>query len=158
LRSAKRGQTSLEYLLLMTVILLSVSAIAASYAKTSSSMSLTAVVRETGSIACSYVNTGVVKNSSQPYSYLNDAITYLGYRSPLLKVESINVTVGSSVDINMTFLTGITLNSTAREKLGSYVRSFVAEYLLDSKALSGSISNLTYRGKPVKLEVRIVEG
>jgi len=158
LKSIRRGQTSLEYLFVLAMILLSVSAIVASYARTSSSMGLTAMVRESGNLACSYINTDVVRNSSQPYSYLNDAITYLNYRTPLLNVGSINVTIGSSVYINMTVIAGTLLNSTAREKLGGYISSFVASYLIANKALSGSVSNLTYKGKPVKLEVRVIEG
>ncbi len=160
MRSGRKGQTAMEYLFLMAVILLSVSALVTSYVKTDSATSLTAIVRNSGNLACSYINSGVTTNSTGPYKYLNDAIAYLNYRNPLLSLKSVNVTnitSGTTLSLNITFSAGTSLNSTARSKLAGWLKNFMADYLIKRGTFSGSVQHPIYRNKNVTMEVRVVE-
>lgn len=148
--SRSKGQTALEMLLLLGVILTGLVVVISSSLPTQEGVTLSFEVRNAASDACTYLQMAVVVNDSI-YAPLNNIIKSFNYTPIQCRLSSYSTDLSDdSVNIFVVFAYEGPNNNSVQLALERYLFLKLSTY----RGFSVVNGSLYYGGKPVELEVR----
>ncbi|AIF68587.1 hypothetical protein PAP_00720 [Palaeococcus pacificus DY20341] len=155
LRLSRRGQTALETLFIVAIIMAGIAFVVPSYLNENRNISVIAYVRTSASHACDYLNMGV-EISESPYSLLNPALESLNGENYHFRVMNI-----TQVDTNTTTRILVTINTPFQvdnTTIANGIKSFIIEDIAKNTNLAKNSTNLVYSGRIIEISVRVVKG
>jgi len=160
-RSARtrKGQTAVEMLFIVGIILAGVVVIIPLYTQESGDSVMLAAVRDAAAQAAAYIETGVVSDK-QEYGKLNEIIQdYTEYGSVGFRFAGLGVTSESDekVTITVKFIHDLSPNPSRDSKIAKNVGEFFKEYLKDVRGFRLENNHLYYAGKLVEFNVTVGE-
>ncbi|CAD5243408.1 conserved protein of unknown function [Thermococcus camini] len=154
-RHRRRGQTSVEVLFIIGIILTGIVIITPSYLDENRSASLVTYVRNSATSACAYLNSGAITNDNQ-YRVLNRIITASNYTSKSFRVVSVKSSEsGDTITINVR----IEYSGKIDLKNGGIawrIKTFITRDLVAHSDAKLSGGTLYYGDKKVVIKVKVV--
>ena len=147
--SSGRGQTAIEMLLILGIMLAGLAVVIASVPSSSSDTTLVYAMRNVGADVCSYLQTGVVVNDTL-HAPLNDLIARSNYSSVPCRFLGVSfVKSTSGYNVTLTFDYSGPLGTAFASDVGQFVVLKASQY--DGFGLSNG--TLLFHGSPVRVEV-----
>ncbi len=150
----RKAQTSLELLLILSIILFGVAVVIPNYLSSNISTSIISLIRSSADIACDYLNMGVVvKDTNDTYFYLNPLLTSgMKYNLYLKNVQYSEVNGTIYIRVNI-MSSGFVQNEQAVSNgILNFIRAYVVQH---SSAKIDAYNNLIYNGKKVIIIVEV---
>ena len=159
--SVKRlsGQTAVEMLCILSVILIGVVVVVPIYTQESGDSVMLAAVRDAASQAAGYIDAGVISYDSM-YSDLNDIIKdYTGYQSAGFRFVGIRVqsSDNTGVLILIKFEHDLARNSTRDRAIATAIGNFLKNYLSNVRGFAIQDEKLYQGGRLVEFNVTVGE-
>lgn len=156
LKLSRRGQTAIETLFILAIIMTGVAMVLSSYMNENRDVSVVSYIRASASHACDYLNMGV-QTSESPYSILNGDMASLNGINYQFRVISIGLNETSGgMNVSVSISTPFELN--ASSSLENSIKSFIVEDVSRNTNMGKNGTNLVYSGKTVIINVRVVKG
>ncbi|KUH34049.1 hypothetical protein APY94_03495 [Thermococcus celericrescens] len=159
LAGSRKGQTSVEMLFIVGIILAGVVVIIPLYTQESGDSVMLAAVRDAAAQAAVYIETGVISDKPE-YEALNDIIkNYTEYGSVGFRFAGLGVTSESDekVTITVKFTHDLSSNSSRDSKIAKGIGRFFREYLKDVRGFRLDGGHLYYAGRLVEFNVTVGE-
>ncbi|WP_206204820.1 hypothetical protein [Thermococcus sp. MV11] len=154
-RRRRRGQTAIEVLFIVGIILTGIALMTPGYIKESDTATVVAYVKNSAASACAYLNSGVTTDR-YPQRILNAIITESNYTYKAFRV--VGVTSSESKD---TITVGIIIEYSGKIDLGDdaiagTIRAFIISDLAESGNARLVGDTLYYGGREVVIVVSVV--
>ena len=153
----RKGQTAIEMLFIVGIILTGIVVIVPLYVHESGDSVMITVVRDAAAQAAVYIETGVVTNKPG-YEKLNEIIqNYTEYRSVEFRFVGLGVTSESdrNITIAVKFIHGLSQNTSRDSRIARDIGEFFKEYLKDVKGFQLEEGHLYYRGRLIEFNVTV---
>lgn len=158
LKLSRRGQTAIETLFILAIIMTGVAIVLSSYMDENRDVSVVSYIRASASHACDYLNMGV-QTSESPYSILNGDMASLNGINYQFRVISIGLNETSGgMNVSVSISTPFELNASMVSSLENSIKSFIVEDVSRNTNMGKNGTNLSYSGKTVIINVRVVKG
>jgi len=155
LRLSRRGQTALETLFIVAIIMTGIAFVVPGYLNENRDISVIACVRSSASHACDYLNMGV-QISESPYSLLNPVLESLNGENYHFRVMNISqTTINTTTRIMVTINTPFQVDNTT---VANGIKSFIIEDIAKNTNLVKNGTDLVYSDRTIEISVRVVRG
>ncbi|WP_461867089.1 hypothetical protein [Thermococcus sp.] len=150
----RRGQTSLELLLILSIILFGIAVVIPNYLSSSTSTSLISLTRSSADVACGYLDMGViVRDTNDTYFYLNQLLNpMVKYDVHVGNVRYAEVNDTIYIKVNILSFTSLPNEQTVENGILNFIRAYIVEH---SSARIDANNNLIYNGKKVIINVEV---
>ena len=153
--SRRRGQTALEAMFIIAIILTAVVLVVPVYTKSSSMSTMDVYVRDAASSACDYLNEGVII-FDELHKPLNKVLAYTNYSYGFFSFEGIQVSEhGSNVDVTVGISSKISLSSVQRAFIESQIKEYMLRYISGRPNIRREGDHLYFGGKTFSITVNV---
>lgn len=156
---ARRGQTAIEMLFILGIILTGIVVIAPLYTQESGESFLVAAVRGAASQAAVYIEAGVVSDKPR-YEDLNEIIQdYTEYQSVGFRLAGVSLVSESNgkVTVAVKFTHDLSPEPTRDSGIAGKIGEFLKDYLKDVNGFYLEDGHLYYRGSLVEFKIAVGE-
>ncbi|RLF76990.1 hypothetical protein DRN39_05075 [Thermococci archaeon] len=158
LKLNRKGQTAIETLFILAIIMTGIAMVLSSYLNENRDVSVVTYIRASASHACDYLNMGV-QTSESPYSLLNNDLASLNGTNYQFRVMSIGLNeTSTAMNISVSISTPFVLNTSMVSSLENSIKLFIVEDVSRNTNMGKNGTNLVYSGKIVRLNVSVVKG
>ncbi|WP_457752213.1 hypothetical protein [Thermococcus sp.] len=158
LKFRRRGQTAIEALFIMAIILTGVALIAPTYIRSSSITTMDVYVRDAASSACDYLNEGV-NVSDTLHEPLNPIVKELNYSYGFFALDGVHTsTSGNDVNVTVVITSKLSLSSGQISVVESAIKEYMLRYISSRPNVSRDGEYLYFGGRRFSIQVTVRGG
>jgi len=152
--SRRRGQTAIEVLFVLAIILVGGTIVISSYMGQNRAVSILTYVRTSASDACAYLNSGVITNESV-YSPLNPIINLTNYSFKSFQLAGVGMNESSDI-IQITVRISYFGSSLEEDTVADAIRRYIEGDLVLRTNVVNESGKLYFGGREIKINVEVV--